>query len=98
MNESIINLITIAVTGGISGFFGWFIQKKTKQTEAQRNEIDNANKVLKYYREMVDDLGQRLTEAIKELAEARKAIHELEQKVEALTTELIKYKQLNGKK
>ncbi len=98
MTEATLNLITIAITSGVSGFFGWFIQKKAKETEAQRNEIDNADRVLKYYREMVDDLGQRLTEAIKELAEARKAIHELEQKVEALTSELIKYKQLSGKK
>ncbi len=105
MNESIINLITIALTSGVSGFFGWFIQKKAKETEAQRNEIDNADRVLKYYREMVDDLGTRLTIAIKELAEAKlqldyakKAIKELEEKIEALTNELSKYKQLNGKK
>lgn len=98
MNESITHLLELGLTGGISGFFGWFLQRKKTQTEAQRNEIENADKVLKYYREMVDDLGTRLTLAIKELSEARKAIQELEEKVEALTGELIKYKQLNGKK
>lgn len=98
MNESISHIVELALTGGLSGFFGWFIKRKTQQTEAQGNQIENADKALKYYQQMVDDLGKRLTEAIKELAEARKAIHELEQKVEGLTIELSKYKQLNGKK
>lgn len=75
----------------------FLIQKRKQTSEIRTNEIDNAEKVLKYYREMVDDLGNRLKEAITELSEARKSIHELEEKVENLTTEIMKYKQLNGK-
>jgi len=42
-------------------------------------------------------LGKRLENAIKEFNDAKKIISELEEKVEDLTTELRKYKQLNGK-
>ena len=47
---------------------------------------------------MVDDLGEKLITAIKELHEAKQVIKELEDKVELLTDELKKYKQLNRKK
>ena len=90
-------IIILTVTAFISGFFGWFFERRKKTSETQANEIENADKALNYYRAMVDDLGLRMKEAIRELSEARKAIQELEEKVEALTSELIKYKQLNGK-
>ena len=44
------------------------------------------------------DLGEKLITAIKELDEAKQVIKELEDKVELLTDELKKYKQLNRKK
>ncbi len=47
---------------------------------------------------MVEDLGAKLITAIKELDEAKQVIKELEDKVELLTDELKKYKQLNRKK
>lgn len=46
---------------------------------------------------MIENLGEQLKTAIVELDAAKKTIKELEQKVEALTNELTKYKQLNGK-
>lgn len=52
---------------------------------------------MRIYREMVDNLGDKLSTAIAELDAAKETIKELEQKVEALTIELTKYKQLNGK-
>lgn len=61
-------------------------------------EIENAEKVLKYYRAMVDDLGEKLITAIKELDETKQVIKELKDKIELLTDELKKYKQLNRKR
>lgn len=67
----------------IGGFLAWFLRGRI-------NSLEVAEKEIKLYREMVDDLSTRLKEAIH-------SIRELEEKVEALTTELSKYKQLNGK-
>ena len=53
-------------------------------------EIENAGKVLKYYREMIEDLGNKLKTAISELDEAKALIKELEDKVKLLTEELKK--------
>ena len=47
---------------------------------------------------MIEDLGNKLKTAILELDEAKALIKELEDKVELLTDELKKYKQLNRKK
>jgi len=81
----------------VAGFGGWFFRRGKQAAETRGSEIENAEKVLKYYREMVDDLGLRLKEAIQRLKEAEAVIMNLEAKVEALTAELMKYKQLNGK-
>ncbi|MBO4233917.1 cell wall anchor protein [Riemerella anatipestifer] len=90
-----------AVLTGLAGFiFGKERQKvevEGLKAEAEAREIENAERVLKYYREMVEDLATKLKTAITELDEAKVVIKELEAKVEALTLELTKYKQLNGK-
>lgn len=67
----------------IGGFLAWFLRGRI-------NNLEVAEKEIKLYREMVDDLSTRLKETLSSL-------RELEEKVEALTTELSKYKQLNGK-
>ena len=50
-----------------------------------------------YYRKMVDDLGLRLENSIIRFNAAENTIRELEEKIDRLTHELGKYKQLNGK-
>ena len=89
----------------LSGFAGFIFGRKKQNAEVEsieagnhEKEIENAGKVLKYYREMIEDLGNKLKTAILELDEAKALIKELEDKVELLTDELKKYKQLNIKK
>ena len=83
---------------------GLFLEEKSQNAEVEsieagnhEKEIENSGKVLKYYREMIEDLGNKLKTAILELDEAKALIKELEEKVELLTDELKKYKQLNRK-
>lgn len=81
----------------ITGFGGWFFGRKKANTEVETNQIENAEKLLNYYKNLVDDLGQRLEAAIKKFNDAEETIRELENRIDALTDELKKYKQLNGK-
>lgn len=97
MIEIIQPYIGEAITALIGGVAGWFFSRKKQLAELQANELDNVDKAVKIYREMIENLGLQLKTAIAELDEAKKTIKELEEKVEALTRELTKYKQLNGK-
>lgn len=95
----------------ITGFGGWFFGRKKANADVEGVQIENYDKGLIYYQKLVDDLGIRLEKAIaalqksevekqeviKNFTHATETIHVLEQKVENLTEELKKYKQLNGK-
>ena len=74
-----------------------FFGRKKANADAETSQIENAEKLLNYYKSLVDDLGTRLESAIKKFNEAEKTIHDLETKINDLTEELRKYKQLNGK-
>lgn len=97
MLEFIQQYIGEAITALVGGFAGWFFTRRKQQMEVQASELDNVDKAVRIYREMIENLGTQLKTAIAELDEAKRIIKELEQKVEALTYELTKYKQLNGK-
>lgn len=92
--EILIPAITALVGAGITWFFG----RPKEKAELQTSELDNVDKAVKIYREMIEDLGKQLSKAIAELNEAKTTIKELENTIEGLTTELMKYKQLNGKR
>jgi hypothetical protein len=95
----------------ITGFGGWFFGRKKANVDVEGVQIENFDKGLLYYQKLVDDLGVRLERSIlalqksevekqvviQKFTEATKNIHDLEIKVEKLTEELQKYKQLNGK-
>lgn len=89
--------ISSLIAGLITGFVGWFFGRKKASAEVETNQIENAEKLLEYYRKMVDDLGLRLENSIIRFNAAENTIRELEGKVDDLTHELRKYKQLNGK-
>lgn len=105
MSSNVFELIIVpVVVGFVSAFSGWFFGRRKQDAETKGSEIENAERALQYYRQMVDDMGLRLTKAIEELQTTnielkatKKVIKELEEKVEAMTDELKKYKQLNGK-
>ena len=81
----------------LSGLAGWFFGRPKQPMELQTSELDNVDKAVKIYREMIEDLGAKYANAIEELKRANQRIKDLEGSVEELLTELKKYKQLNGK-
>ncbi|UDQ54986.1 hypothetical protein LJF28_04790 [Chryseobacterium indologenes] len=111
MKNIFLENIGVLLTTLATGFGAWFFSRKKSKAEVETSQIENAEKLLEYYKLFADDLGQRLEKAIENLqkseiekqevikrfTEATDTIHELEKKVENLTEELKKYKQLNGK-
>lgn len=97
INELFEPHVSSLIAGLITGFIGWFFGRKKASAEVETNQIENAEKLLEYYRKMVDDLGLRLENSIIRFNAAENTIRELEGKVDDLTFELRKYKQLNGK-
>lgn len=111
MKQILIENLGVIIAGLASGVGGWFYGRKKANVDVDSVQIDNFDKGLIYYQKLVDDLGVRLEraisalhlseiekqEVIKKFSEATEQIHELEKKVENLTEELKKYKQLNGK-
>lgn len=94
MNETII----VAVVGLVSSLATWWAARRKTRAEVQMSELDNVEKSLKYYRDIVDDLGNKLREAtselyktsnlhreaIDELTAAKKVIINLEERLEQL--------------
>lgn len=111
MKELLEPHISTLIAGIVTGFVGWFFGRKKASAELESNQIENAKKLLEYYKELADDLGSRLDKAIDNLqkseTEKQEVIRQLqdtklqmlkfEKTVEELTEELKKFKQLNGK-
>ncbi|MGJ1328469.1 MULTISPECIES: hypothetical protein [Sphingobacterium] len=97
MEELLKSIAPELMTATAGAFIGWFFQRKKQNADLRASEIENAEKALQYYRIMVGDLGEQLTEAITELRATKLTVKDLEERVEGLTNELKKYKQLNGK-
>ncbi|GIJ93361.1 hypothetical protein CAPN002_05790 [Capnocytophaga stomatis] len=85
------------LTSFAGAFVGWFFGKAKEKAELQTSELDNVDKAVKIYREMIEDLGEKYAKAISDLEAANLRIKELERSVDNLVDELKKYKQLNGK-
>lgn len=98
MKQVLLENLGILLTSIATGVGAWIFSAKKTKADLETSQIENAEKLLNYYKNLADDLGARLERAIKEFNDAKNIISELEDKVEALTDELKKYKQLNGKK
>lgn len=77
MNETLI----AAAVGFVSSLATWWAARKKNNAEVQASELENVEKSLKFYREIVEDLGSKLREATNELYKTsnlhREAIDEL---------------------
>jgi hypothetical protein len=78
------------LTAFFAALITWFFSRKSTEIE---NEIKSAD----FYRGLLDDATRRLNEAIDTITLQDIKIKSLMIEIETLTTELRKYKQLNGK-
>ncbi|MBW7838586.1 MAG: hypothetical protein H3C36_02875 [Chitinophagaceae bacterium] len=97
-------VITALSSGLLTGILTWAAARRKTLAEAQTNELENVNRAVGYYREMLDDMAARYKDAIRELQQVKVQISSLEERIiklaaenRALIDELKKYKQLNGK-
>tara|TARA_R100000306_G_C4376873_1_gene142302 strand:+ start:1676 stop:2026 length:351 start_codon:yes stop_codon:yes gene_type:complete len=92
---------------------GWFYGgKATKKRELKSSDLDNEIKSADYYKGLLDDMSQRLENAIKELMQLEERVLQLMQtnrelvdtnnklmeSNKELLVDLQKFKQLNGKR
>lgn len=76
----------------LSTLVGWLFGRRKQQAETQTTELDNVDKAIHIYRQMIDDLSQKYAQAIEELHTAQQRIKQLENTIENLLNELKKYK------
>lgn len=105
-------IIITALISAVTGVAGWFAARRQNLAEVQSTELDNVEKAVKYYRDMLDDMAGRHKSALAELNQVRLDMEQLQNQVKILTDkikrlceenrqlldELKKYKQLNGKR
>jgi len=68
------DIIVPSLTGAIGAFISWLIGRKKEIVEVQGNEITNTQEAIKIWREMAEDMSNK--------------VKELSDKVDALTTEV----------
>lgn len=77
MTDLVKQLLMIAVTAGLGGFFGWFYTRKKQDAEITTTNIDNGSKVVELYKSAMDDLGARYELKYQHLENMSKSIENL---------------------
>src|SRR5690625_247802 len=89
-------IITALSSGALSSYITWAQTKRKNVAEAQTNEIDNLDKALGYYREIIEDMRKRHADDIdvmkQTLSRFELQIKVLEKENKALHVEMKNYK------
>lgn len=67
-----IDVVSMVIAPAFSAIVAWFVSKKKYKAEVHTNELENVEKSISIYREMVEDLSERvnlLSIGLKELRE-----------------------------
>ena len=75
----------------LAGFTAWFFTRKKQKVEVDNTEIDNGDKVIKRYKDALDDLDGRYEKKYKHLEEMSKNIEKLFEKKEQVLLQEIEY-------
>lgn len=73
---SILEILLTFLTPIASAIVGWMLGKRKTNAEAIASEMENVEKALRIYREMVTDLGDKVTRLENELTNLRKQLYE----------------------
>lgn len=102
--QDIYSIVPEIITGLFTALVAWFFARKKNDADTKSLEIDNEVKSAAFYRSLLDDAKARLDQAIQAIEDRDAKIKERDKRIdlllddmEILTTELKKYKQLNGK-
>lgn len=107
-----IEVVITALVGVFTSLGTWFAARRKNLADVQTSELENVEKAVKFYREMIEDMAARLQkaaeetermnglykQAIADLTALEIRFNNLADENRALIEELKKYKQLNGKK
>lgn len=107
-----IEVVITALVGVFTSLGTWFAARRKNLADVQSSELENVEKAVKFYREMIEDMAMRLQkaaeetermnglykQAITDLNSLEIRFNNLADENRALIEELKKYKQLNGKK
>lgn len=85
------------LTAFFASLITWFFSMRKSLAEDRASELDNAVNAVRYYRELLDDITQRLTAATETIKTMERQHRELMLVNRQLVDELQKFKQLNGK-
>lgn len=102
------NLIIPVVTSIVSAFVAWFFTRRKKEAEAESAELDNVEKATGIWRQMAQDMTEKVNELyanqqvilleqqklIRENSSLKSEIVKLEMKVNSLTRENKKLREL----
>jgi len=83
------DIIVPSITGGIASFVTWLIGRKKENVEVQGSEITNTQEAIKIWREM----AQEMSDKVKELGDK---VDALTQEVHSLRSENTELKQKLG--
>lgn len=83
--------ISETLTGLLGGFTAWFFTRKKQSVEVDTTEIDNGDKVIKRYKDALDDLEIRYQNKYNHLEEMSKNIEDLFIKKEQVLFQEITY-------
>lgn len=104
MQEIINSFLIPFLTAFGAGFITWLFARNRNTADTKSVQIDNEIKSAVFYQNLLDDMSKRLEDSIVaiekrdvRIKERDDRIEHLIEEMEALTGELRKYKQLNGK-
>lgn len=94
-------MIDILINGGIailSSLVTWFLARRKYNVEVDGNELNNIQKQLDIYKEIVEDTRKQLNLLIELREGDRKTIHNLQNTVDALYPLACQIKRCNNRK
>lgn len=83
--------ISEGFTAILGGFVAWFFTRRKTSVEVDTTEIDNGDKVIKRYKDALDDLEVRYENKYLHLEQMSKNIESLFEKKEQVLTQEITY-------